>query len=82
MGVTRWPAEVFTSDGEDSLSDQDSGVAEGQDLDELQERLLRLDLLGDSDEHRWQNYFASVGYSYTECAGLSRRPKRMKLRIV
>jgi hypothetical protein len=82
VGVAIWTAEEFAGDGEDSLEDHDEGVAEGQGLNELQERFLRLELPEDSDERRWENYFTSVGYNYAEFANLSRRPKRMKLRVV
>jgi hypothetical protein len=82
VGVAAWPSDIFAGDGEDSLEDHDNDVTEGQGLDELEERFSRLDLPEDSDEYQWQQYFDRVGYSYTDCAHLHRRPKRMKLRIV
>jgi len=81
VGVAIWPLEVFAPDGEDSLNDHDD-VAENQDLNELQERFFRLELSENSNGRHWEEYFASVGYSYVEFANLSRRPKRTKLRII
>lgn len=51
VGVATWPSDVFAGDGEDSLSDHNEGVTEDQDLDELQERLLRVGLSEESDGH-------------------------------